>query len=226
MAFLSLIVKSRQPLKSNHQIPTASFPSRDGQEVGSIVYIMRKPFSRCYCQRPRWRNLPNILLFLLITIFAACSYSDEWQEVKTAEEYSISLPPYLEKPENQLNPQAKLQYCNYFRNVYVVVVDTPKSKFDLSLQDYYQKEYDLLLDRLTKPQHIDSTRLTVGGLPARQFSMTGEVGKYDVVEKMYYRITIVESEDKYYLISIWMWDEWRRKYRETVDQIVQSFKLL
>ncbi len=165
------------------------------------------------------------LLFLLSLTFA-CSYSDEWQAVTINDEYQIALPSYLSVPDKKLHLQAQLQYNNYFRNVYVIVVDTPKTKFDLNLQSYYQKEYDLLAERLTKPQHIDSSHLTINGLPARQFSMTGEVGKRDVIEKMYYRITLIESPDKYYLISIWTWDEWRRKYRKTIDKMVQSFQLL
>ncbi len=168
--------------------------------------------------------------FLLIVstclYFASCSYTGKFTEVKVANKFAMSFPDYMEEEtEKKLGENASLQYCNYFRNIYTLVNEYPIND-TLQLTTLAEQQYNELVKMLNQPQKVSEQNITINGLPALQYKVTGNVGEGEIVERIYYTLTIVKGKKQYYEIVFWTWDKWREKYLETITQIIQSFKEL
>lgn len=166
-----------------------------------------------------------LLLFVVLTI-AACSYSGEFKAVQVAKRYTISLPDYMtENEEGKLNKEATLQYGNYFRNFYIIVLEKPMSRTH-SLADYTRDATKELVNSLQKPIQIDSAAVEVNGMPGAQVSMKGIVGVDELNEHIYYRLVFLQGKDRVYQLTLWSWDKNRDKYEEDIKKIIESFKEL
>ena len=170
-------------------------------------------------------STPILLLFIVCS--HSCSYSDTPNLVSTKAKYldisyTLQLPDYLsEEALHRLNPTAALQYCNYFRNLYITVNDTliPSNAFN----DYIDAQVNSLSQRLDRPQQVSRQALVINGYNAVQVEMTGDVGKGEIIERMYYRLTFIDSPNLRYQISMWTWDKWREKYHNILSNISGSF---
>lgn len=167
------------------------------------------------------------LLFALVC-WVGCDYSGELSEVQSTttngQAYSISYPDYMTAEKaGKLSPTAKVQYCNYFRNVYSVVTDTIKTD-STSFGQYAQQQTKQLISLLQRPQKIDSSFVQIDGKKAIKVAYTGTVGKEQLTERIYYQLVFVEGKKNSYLITLWTWDKWRQKYLTDFDRIEQSFK--
>lgn len=175
------------------------------------------------------------LYFLIVgglCCLAACSYDKEWQtatapSADATRQFSLLLPSYMQPaPDNKLNPRAKLQYCNYYRNVYTVVLDQARSNpTDTSLRQYADRHVQEMAKTLIKPQQIDSATLQINGLNNIDLTITGDLGQLkDLRERIYYRLCFVESPSHYYQIVAWTWDSRRKNFAADLDSIVHSFR--
>ena len=106
----------------------------------------------------------------LLTLLFSCTYEEAWQTATTAttdniRQFSLTMPSYMEAaPDNKLNPTAKLQYCNYYRNVYALVLDqnkTDAANTDTSLRQYANRYVRQMTSTMIKPQQIDSANTTI-----------------------------------------------------------------
>ena len=144
--------------------------------------------------------------------------------------YTVAFPDYMgPSSSGTLNPQATAQYANYFRNIYAIVLDTAvtetTAKPDSLFHYYVNIETSQLVSILARPQLIDSTNLTVDGHPAVRVSYTGTVGREQITERIYYDLTFVQTPHHYYQLTVWVWDQWRQKYKDDIDQMVKSFQV-
>lgn len=163
---------------------------------------------------------------------AACSYDKEWQtatapSADATRQFSLLLPSYMQPaPDNKLNPTAKLQYCNYYRNVYALVLDQARSNpSDTSLRQYADRHVQEMAKTLIKPQQIDSATLQINGLNSIDLTIAGDLGQLkDLRERIYYRLSFVESPSHYYQIVAWTWDSRRKNFAADLDSIVHSFR--
>lgn len=165
---------------------------------------------------------------IALVLWAGCDYANELHEVQgttvNGQAYIISYPDYMTAEKGgKLSPTAKVQYCNYFRNVYSVVVDTVKTD-STSFAQYAQQQTKQLISLLQRPQKIDSSLVQIDGKRAIKVAYTGTVGKKQLTERIYYQLTFVEGKSNNYLVTLWTWDKWRKKYLADFDRITQSFK--
>ncbi|MGB0840103.1 MAG: PsbP-related protein [Chitinophagales bacterium] len=164
-------------------------------------------------------------LVLIVVCVASCDYNYTFEQVKGKDLYVMEFPDFMEEVKDKaLSPLADLQYVNYFRNVYAVVIDTPKTKLNLSVEQWADSSYNELIKVAKRPQKIRQNKLEINGMPAVEIIMTGDLGREAIKERIYYHLVFVEGKDHMYHISLWTWDSWREKYLEFFDRIVQSFK--
>jgi len=171
-------------------------------------------------------NYSYFITLLLTLLMMACSYTGEYREVQINDLYAMSFPDFMmEEKDKKLSQTALLQYCNYFRNIYTIVNHYPKTAMNdsVSMATLGHEKYKATVQLLERPQFIDSTQLTISGLPARQYQFTGTVGIETVSERIFYNLVLVESPTHYYEIVFWTWDSWREKYKEDLPKIINSF---
>lgn len=168
----------------------------------------------------------GFVLFFLVLLVAACSYGNEWTTAQATtydgkRSFTLRFPPFL-KPETQrkLHHAAPIQYANYFRNVYAIAYDTLAPDY----RSVAQTEITNLLAIAQKPQLIDTATLSIDGKPAYMGIYTGNVGRGDIEERIYYQLVFVQGTDRVYVLVQWVWDKNREKYREILKQVVTSFK--
>lgn len=178
------------------------------------------------------KHFAYLILLTIIALYTACSYDTAWQTptFQTSDktkQLALSMPSYMEaEPNNKLNPNAVLQYCNYYRNVYAIVLDESKNNSkDSSLQQYASRSFDHIVKTLLKPQLIDSTNININNLSGTSITLTGDLGQLkDLRERIYYRIAFVESKTHYYQIATWTWDSRRQNFANDLNNIIASFK--
>jgi hypothetical protein len=181
---------------------------------------------------PYLHSIKPILLLMLGCLLYQCSYDEKWQTATTktsdqSRSFSLTMPPYMEaEAARKLNPTAQLQYCNYYRNVYAVVLDEAKSKSnDSTLQQYADRYLNDMVKTLIKPQRIDSAAIELANMKGLTITLTGDLGQLkDLRERIYYRLAFVESPTHYYQVATWTWDSRRKNFAADLDSILYSFK--
>jgi hypothetical protein len=61
-----------------------------------------------------------IILSLAVLAFTSCKYSQKTEVINVNNQFTMAVPEYLKKCDD-LRPGAEFQYCNRYRNTYVVV---------------------------------------------------------------------------------------------------------
>lgn len=167
-------------------------------------------------------------ILICLCFLAACSYSKEWKQVTVKGQYSLSFPDYMEEyTERKINAKASLQYLNFFRNIYSLVIVEDKRNSQVDLTTYCATAKKELVDLMKQPQQIDSTTTQINGLKAVQLSLAGVIaGAKDTDTRIYYKLIFFESETHIYQLVLWTWDSWREKYMDDMKKIIHSFKEL
>ena len=159
-----------------------------------------------------------------MALLAGCSYSNEMQEMKIDNRFSIKVAGYL-SPSGKLHPNPDLQYENRFRTVYLLVLDTVKTE-GVNLDSFSKKAIELLASGSTEKAHwsrVDSIS-TINGAPGRLYDMrmmlTGEETDF--------RIVTVEGKDRFYQALGWTLHSRKKHddYMKDITTMVTSFKLL
>ena len=131
----------------------------------------------------------------------------------------MTVPDYLSKCDD-LRPGAEFQYCNRYRNTYVIVFSDKKDK---DFQTYYNEQLNVIKKVLDKPMLNDSLAITLPGAKGVHTELAGKMQG----EMIYYSILTLETKDKYYQDCIWTRGEDRKlKYGKDLEKILLSFTLL
>ncbi|MCU0350150.1 MAG: hypothetical protein MUF43_04875 [Flavobacterium sp.] len=173
--------------------------------------------------------MKKILLLALLT-FYACDTSENTKTV-SKKEYSLELPGFLSEG-NDLNEEASLQYRNYFKEFYVIVIDESKSEFNnMVTENEFLEEYSpdiegysqLIIDNLETTVTFENQTLEdskINGLPTKILKFEGKYEDIDV----YYQIAFIQSKKNYYQIMSWTLAEKRQDYEPLMDKMMASFK--
>ncbi len=163
------------------------------------------------------------LFLVTLLLLSACSYDETPRTVTVKDEFTMELPAYLEELPG-LNPEARLQYGNKFRNYYVLVLD--KSADNQSFEQIVQEAHTELIGLLKNPTQTDSLNMQINGLTTRRIRVDGIVGGNEgVSERILYDLFFVKGpKDKVYQMTIWTWYKWKEKYDQVTDRIANSFK--
>lgn len=160
----------------------------------------------------------------LVALFSAlliqsCKYSTEWQTAKAGNDFTLSLPSWLESVDN-LKPDAQLQYSSQYRNFYVIGETLPSTKPAATV---VSENLDRLKKSMVKPVVTDSVSVTVAGLTGSRVEVYGKMTD----EAIYFTEVLLEGKGKLYHYSIWTRSEKRKlDYKSDINKIVTSFKVL
>ncbi|GGB79571.1 hypothetical protein GCM10007424_19670 [Flavobacterium suaedae] len=176
-----------------------------------------------------------ILLITISTILLSCGgNSNETQTIKVKNLYSIEIPGYFEKASN-LNKDASLEYQNIFKDIYIMVIDEPKSEFNDVIEENgmtYLYEPNLSgYAKIVKETFGNSGTMdsipnlkdrTINGLKAKTFHCTGTVEGEDI----YWVSACLEGKDHYYQIVSWTQAGSKEDYKPDMYAMINSFKEL
>ena len=159
------------------------------------------------------------LIALSALIFPSCKYSYKDEVINVNNQFTVTVPDYLSKCDD-LRPGAEFQYCNRYRNTYVVVFSDKKDK---DFQTYYTDQINIIKKVLDKPMVNDSVAITIPGAKGIHTELAGKMQG----EMIYYSVLTLETKDKYYQDCIWTRGEDRKlKYGKDLEKILMSFKLV
>lgn len=123
--------------------------------------------------------------------------------------------------QDELHDDAEIQVANPREEQYMIVLTENKDDFvDTDLQDYAEITLESLamsagVDELPEPQS-----LTINGLPAIQYEISGTVDNMKVV----YWLTDVEGTENYYQVLTWTLASQAEDNRAILQKAVESFE--
>ena len=174
-----------------------------------------------------------ISIFILL-IISSCAPDNSEQTITIEKRYSLTMPTFLSKGSD-LHDEASLQYQNIFKEFYVVVIDEPKAAFDQSIGEYelaggYQGNletyakivFNNLVEGLLNSYQTDIIDTNVNGTIAKLTTIEGRMEDIPI----YYAFGAYEGKNTYYQIIAWTLAESKEKYKDNMQQILNSFKEL
>ena len=167
--------------------------------------------------------MKNAILFaclLCALLFTqSCKYSKEYQTVKAGNDFSLSIPPWLEETD-KLKEGAQLQYSSRYRNVYVIGEVLPSST---PAPQVVAENISRLKKSMLNGLVSDSVGVTLSGLSGSRVEVYGKMND----ENIYFSEVLLQGQGKYYHISIWTRGEDRKlRYKADINKILASFKVL
>ena len=176
-----------------------------------------------------------ILLITICTVLLSCGgNSNETQTVKVKNLYAIEIPGYFEKTSG-LNEDASLEYKNVFKDIYLIVIDEPKSGFDdvieenemtylyePNLSGYAKIVKETFENSGTMDNIPDFKDTVINGLNAKTLQCTGTVEG----ENIYLMSACIEGKNHYYQIVSWTQASNKDDYKKDIDAMINSFKEL
>lgn len=170
------------------------------------------------------------VLLILMTLVSSCGSEEGVQTITIEGRYTLTIPAFLSEADD-LHEDASLQYQNIFKDVYVLVIDEPKTalhdildEFDYEetysndLDGYTQLILDGVIQNLNNPHQTDVVETTVNGLPARLTTLEG------VIENMpiFYVYGLYESQESYYQVIVWTSVEKKSQYKPKMEAVLQT----
>ncbi len=135
--------------------------------------------------------------------------------------YSIDIPSYLSKTD-AIHENARFQYRNRFRNVYLIITDVPKSEIKNSFEEYRSVSVKVITDFVQDSTVDGPHEKTINGLHASETFITGKVDD----EKTFYDQVIIESEKNIYQICMWTKKDREETFEADMKKTIESFKEL
>lgn len=151
--------------------------------------------------------------------------------------YKISIPKHM-SVSKELNDDASLQYQDIYKELYIIVIDEPKTDFIKTFSEPDINEYD---DKLTPEKNYRMVQMksmkekmtlrgepgvkkaTINGLDAEIVDFTGAVE--GVASDIYYKLAFIEGTKNLYMVMTWTLASDKDKNNDEMDQMIQSFKL-
>ncbi|MCW4469732.1 hypothetical protein OGH69_12200 [Flavobacterium sp. MFBS3-15] len=132
-----------------------------------------------------------------------------------------------------LNDEASLQYQDMMKELFVIVIDEPKSQLESALNDNelydqytndLQGYYDLIITNFKSSFSLEKlpapTNTKINGLPAKVVELDGNVEG----DRIYCKLAFVEGKKHYYQIMAWTNADRKKALAKTIDDMVISFK--
>ena len=120
-----------------------------------------------------------------------------------------------------LNDEADLQVANRRDNAFFIVLSEPKSDFgaDIDYRAHAKLTLNHIMDAVTNPEVTGPTALRVGGLPAVQYVVQGNVKALRIV----YLHTTVEGKETFHQLLGWTTPSRLDRNRPVLEGIIASF---
>lgn len=161
----------------------------------------------------------GIFAVSILLLVGACKMSYKPLLVNVDNQFSLTVMDYLKKVDN-LKEGAPFQYSNKFRNFYAVAF---YGENQLPVDSFYNQELSVLKNVLKLPKVSQKEEVEISGLKGIKTELYGEMQG----ENVYYSHLLLRDGAKYYEICVWTRGEERKlRYREDIEAILQSFKLI
>ena len=172
------------------------------------------------------------VIYFLLVVSLLTSCNDKMQTVNSDGDYTMELPLSFTKA-NDLNDGASLQYQNTFKELYVIVIDEPKTELIKALKkNLLETTYgndlkgysELIVDGMDASIAVeklpDFKDTTINGLNARLLSFEGLTSG----NRVYWKLAFIEGNNNYHQIMVWTKAENQKKYEKEMVAIINSFK--
>lgn len=172
------------------------------------------------------------VIYFLLVVSLLTSCKDKMQTVNSDGDYTMELPLSFTKA-NDLNDGASLQYQNTFKELYVIVIDEPKTElikalkknllettYDNDLKGYSELIVDGMDASIAVEKLPDFKDTTINGLNARLLSFEGLTSG----NRVYWKLAFIEGNNNYHQIMVWTKAENQKKYEKEMAAIINSFK--
>jgi hypothetical protein len=156
--------------------------------------------------------------------------------VTIGQEYSMSIPAYMTKT-TKLHDEAALQFQNFFKETYVIVIDEDKQDFiDAMVEadrydsansvifNYADTQVQLTTSNIDVSSISEIKAMTINGLPASSVEFDATVE--GINSPVTYFLTFVETKEKLYMVMAWTLQERKDTYRNTFGRMSRSFRAL
>ncbi|HTB07200.1 MAG TPA: hypothetical protein VK806_09630 [Bacteroidia bacterium] len=173
------------------------------------------------------KNKIAVVAIALSMMVISCGHKTTFKEIDINNQYTISVPAYMQVTNELLPGIASLQYENDSAKLYLLVIDTARSGMrEGSLKAFY--------DSAVAQPALESAQITpakfkmLGGDSAYTSEMTGAIsGQYSGPApdsmKMFYKIEVVGSADRFYQILIWSQLSRAEDLKGDMDKVLASF---
>jgi len=118
-----------------------------------------------------------------------------------------------------LKEGATIQASNVVSDKYIIVLQESKIDFQkgTSLKDYTGLVVNLMRNNLTDPSSTPPVNITVNGMKAQLFEISGSIDKMNLK----YLVAAVESKESFHQIILWTlpskYDSLKGEYRKIID---------
>ena len=155
--------------------------------------------------------------------------------------YKIGIQKHM-SVSRDLNDDASLQYADTREELYIIVIDEPKTDFikqfsdpdlDPSLLPYDDKLTPEKNYRLTQMHSLTAsmtlhgqpvvTKATINGLDAEIVDISATVPGVEV--DIFYKLAFIEGTKNIYMVMAWTLDSKKETNNDEMNQMIQSFKL-
>jgi hypothetical protein len=171
-----------------------------------------------------------ILCVLLSPFLFGCSQKETtFSDVNVKNNYSISIPSYLEKT-TEMGDIASLQYVNHKDEVYIMAIDESTSALAAAGLDNISKYYDHVLKQITDGMESGAVisppvEKNVNGKKAIFTTISGRFNVHNEIHDAFYEMEVIQDSVKSLQIISWTMDHHEEKYGKDMDKMLESVKL-
>ena len=171
-----------------------------------------------------------LLSVLTVFIFTACNQKTKY-EVKIVESIaSIEIPTYMSYQDTE-NPEASLEQGNIFKEHYLMLLIESREEisnlgyeFEFTIESYADlilENFDSSLEN-SELKKLSKMPKMINGMKSLQYEIHG--GFPGIEQRIYYFITILESDTNFYSIFSWCLINDEQKFKSEMKHIAKSLK--
>jgi hypothetical protein len=145
---------------------------------------------------------------------------------------TMAIPNYL-TPQDLDNADASLQYGNLYKEHYLMLIFETKEEiasydlgYEFTLEDYAELTIESFSEAVDKPNvsQVNEKPNVINKMPSYAYELRGKLDEIDT--DIYYYITILESDQSFYVIYSWCLSSVEDKYSADMIKIGSSIKEL
>ncbi|MFO0551451.1 MAG: hypothetical protein U0271_23875 [Polyangiaceae bacterium] len=206
----------------NQQYPNQQYPNQQWGYPGQPGYFAPRPAPRSRAHLWIIGVVFGLVVAFSVAGLAIWQFLDTKPQVVQAKDGSFELTtPPTWSTQTTLNAAAELQVGNPRDEEYLIVLQETKTSLGrMSLDEFSDLGVEDLTHSLKTPDIGKPTPLTIHGLPARQYVVSGKYNALDVT----YIVTFIEGRNHYYRVLAWTLGRLYSGKRQKLLDAIVSFK--
>lgn len=146
--------------------------------------------------------------------------------------YSVNIPDFM-KPSKKLNDMASLQYADFFKPLFIIVINEDKAETEQVFKEY---DFDDIIspdlegyanfninsykEAMEVRHQSDLKDTIINGLKAKTTVMEVNIDGISI----YLTYTFIEGTNNYYQLMAWTKTTQKNRYQELIDSMIYSFQ--